>query len=458
MATHGASFLDLDRVWALKAAEDERFVAERPRSAELLARGRASMPEGVPNVWFWSNYDHSPVYVEQGKGAYFTDVDGHCYLDMMLGISCAFCGHAPEPVAEAIARQARRGSAFQLPVEDALWVAEELSRRFAPLRWQFALSASQAITDCIRLARAHTGRPKVLKFDANYHGHVDQTLVILEDGQVTHEYRGLPQESLQRTKVIQFNDAAALEAALADRDVACVIAEPAMTNIGFVLPQPGYHQALRRITRETGTLLLIDETQTVMCGHGGLTREYGLESDLFVVGKSIGGGVPFAAYGMNHAVASQIEAPRAAYNVSGAAVDEVATGGTMWANAISVAAARAVLEHLLTEPAYAHARALGSRLVHGIQDTIVEAGLPWSTFHFYTKSGFTFSPALPSNAEEARAADIPGVKDALNVYFANRGIWDGGWWAGPAVSIAHTEDHVDHYVHVFSEFLREVVT
>ena len=239
MATRGASFLDLDRVWALKAAEDERFVAERPRSAELLARGRAWMPAGVPNAWFWSNYDHPPVFVEQGQGAYFTDVDGHRYLDMMLGISCAFCGHAPGPVAEAIARQARRGSAFQLPVEDAIWVAEELSRRFAPLRWQFALSASQAITDCVRLSRAHTGRQKVLKFDANYHGHVDQTLVILEDGLVRHEYRGLPEESLQRTKVIQFNDAAALEAALGGRDVACVIAEPAMTNIGFVLPQPG---------------------------------------------------------------------------------------------------------------------------------------------------------------------------------------------------------------------------
>lgn len=178
---------------------------------------------------------------------------------------------------------------------------------------------------------------------------------------------------------------------------------------------------------------MIDETQTVMCGHGGLTGEYGLEPDLFVVGKSIGGGVPFAAYGMNQAVAAEIEAARAAYNVSGAAVDEVATGGTMWANAISVAAARAVLEHLLTEQAYARARLLGSRLAHGIRETIADLGLPWSTFYFYTKSGFTFSPALPSNAEEARAADIPGVKDAMNVYFANRGIWDGGWWAGPAV-------------------------
>jgi glutamate-1-semialdehyde 2,1-aminomutase len=456
MAPHRTAALNLDGVWALKAREDERFVAERPRSAELLERGRDSMPGGIPNSWFRLNYDHPPVYVAEGKGAYFTDVDGHRYLDMMLGISCAFCGHAPEPVAEAIARQARRGSMFQLPVEDAIWVSEELSRRFAPLRWQFALSSSQAITDCIRLSRAQTGRQKVLKFDANYHGHVDQTLVVLADGEIKHEYRGLPEESLRGVKVIQFNDVAALERALAPRDVACVIAEPAMTNIGFVLPEPGYHDALRRITQETGTLLLIDETQTVMCGHGGLTREYELEPDLFVLGKSIGGGVPFAAYGMNQEVAAQIEGEHEAFNVSGAAVDDVAIGGTMWANAISIAAARAVLEGILTEEAYAHAIVMGSRLADGIERAIAEVGLPWSTYRFYTKSGFTFSTTLPRNAEEGRAADIPGFKDAMNVYLANRGVWDGGWWAGPAVSVAHTADDVDKYVSVFREFLHEV--
>jgi glutamate-1-semialdehyde 2,1-aminomutase len=414
------------------------------------------MPDGIPNSWFRLNYDHPPVYVDEGKGAYFTDVDGYRYLDMMLGISCAFAGHAPPAVAEAIARQARRGSTFQLPVEDAIWVAEELSRRFASLRWQFALTSSQAILDCIRLSRAHTGRQKVLKFDANYHGHVDQTLVVLQDGEIRHEYRGLPEESLRGVKVIQFNDIDALEQALAPRDVACVIAEPAMTNIGFVLPEPGYHEALRKITRETGTLLLIDETQTVMCAHGGLTREFGLQPDLFVVGKSIGGGVPFAAYGMNAEVAALIEAEHEAFVVSGAVVDDVAIGGTMWANAISIAAARAVLELILTEDAYANARRLGARLADGIQRMITDAGLPWSTYRFYTKSGFTFSPTLPRNGEEARAVDIPGFKDAMNVYMANRGVWDGGWWAGPAVSVAHTADDVDRYVSVFGEFLREV--
>lgn len=457
MAPYPAAALNLDGVWALKAREDQRFVAERPRSAELLQRGRNSMPDGIPNSWFRLNYDHPPVYVAEGKGAYFTDVDGHRYVDMMLGISCAFCGHAPQPVAEAIARQAQRGSTFQLPVEDAIWVAEELLRRFAPLRWQFALSSSQAINDCIRLSRAQTGRQKVLKFDANYHGHVDQGLVVLKDGEIEHEYRGLPEESLRGVKVIQFNDVAALERALAPRDVACVIAEPAMTNIGFVLPAPGYHEALRTITRETGTLLLIDETQTLMCGYGGLTREYDLEPDLFVLGKSIGGGVPFAAYGMNQEVAAQIEAKHEPFNVSGAVVDDIAIGGTTWANAISIAAARAVLERILTEDAYAKANAMGSRLADGIERAIADLGLPWSTYRFYTKSGFTFSPTLPRNADEARAVDIPGFKDAMNVYMANRGIWDGGWWAGPAVSVAHTANDVDQYVSVFDEFLHEVV-
>jgi glutamate-1-semialdehyde aminotransferase len=230
-----------------------------------------------------------------------------------------------------------------------------------------------------------------------------------------------------------------------------------MTNIGFVLPEPGYHDALRRITRETGTLLLIDETQTLMCGRGGLTREYKLEPDLYVLGKSIGGGVPFAAYGMNAELATQIEGTHELFNVSGAVVDDVAIGGTMWANAISIAAARAVLEHILTDDAYAHVRAMGGRLADGIARTISELELPWSIYRFHTKSGFTFSPTLPRNAEEARAADIPGFKDAMNVYLANRGVWDGGWWAGPAVSVAHTADDVDQYVSVFREFLHEVV-
>lgn len=193
-----------------------------------------------------------------------------------------------------------------------------------------------------------------------------------------------------------------------------------------------------------------------MCGHGGLTREYGLEPDLFVLGKSIGGGVPFAAYGRTDEIAALIEAEHDPFVVSGAVVDDVAIGGTMWASAITVAAARAALEQILTEGAYARANELGSRLADGIERTIADAGLPWSTYRFYTKSGYTFSSTLPRDAEEARAADIPGFKDAAKVFMANRGVWDGGWWAGPAVSMAHTAEDVDRYVDVFAEFLGEI--
>jgi glutamate-1-semialdehyde 2,1-aminomutase len=449
-------WVDLERVWAVQAREDRRFAAERPRSMELLARARASMPSGIPNTWFRTNYDHPPVFVIEAKGSRFTDADDHEYVDFFIGICTAFCGHAPDAVAEAVARQARRGLNLQLPTEDAIWVAEELSRRFAPLRWQFALTASQAILDCIRLARATTGRERILKFDANYHGHLDATMLVVEGGAVAPEYQGQDLASTRSTKVIPFNDPGALEEALTQRDVAVAIAEPAMTNVGFITPEPGYHEILRRLTRETGTLLLIDETQTLLCGHGGLTREYGLDPDLFVLGKSIAGGVPFAAYGMNERLAQRVEAPHAHYEVAGEAVDEIALGGTMWANALTVAAARAALEHVLTEEAYARTVALGGRLADGLETAIDRVGLPWAVQRLYTRAAYVTSPVPPRNGAEARDADIAGFKDAQRVFMANRGIWDAGWWMGPSLCLAHTADEVDRYLEVFGEFLSAI--
>ncbi|SRR6266545_114039 len=448
---------NLDRVRALKELEDKRFIAEHQASMKLLALGRASMPDGIPNNWFRFNYNHPPVFVDQATGARFTDVDGNEYLDFFLGISGAFCGHAPEPVTEAIARRVARGIQFQLPVEDAIWVAEELSRRYAPLRWQFALTSSQSIGDCIRLARVATGREKLVKFDANYHGHLDHTMVVLDDGVVKPEYRGLSADAVRTTKVIQFNDVGALDAALEPEDVACVIAEPAMTNCGHLPPLPGYHEVLRRATRRTGTLLLIDETQTFNCGIGGLTQEFGLEPDLFVIGKAIAGGVPFSAYGMNEEVAALIEAPHQLYQAYGDVVDEIATGGTMWANALTIAACRAALEHVYTEEAFVRARESGARLADGLERAIAEAQLPSTTYRLFTRTGYTFAPSLPRNAIEARAVDLPGFKDAQRIYMANRGVWDGGWWNGPLVSPAHTSRDIDRYLDVFRSFLAEVL-
>ncbi len=451
--------IDLDRVYAIEEDEQMRFVAERPRSAALQERARGSMPGGVPTTWVGSlNFPHPPVWVTDAQGARFRDVDDHEYIDFLLGICLAFCGHAPAAVVEAVAGRAAQGSMFQQPTEDAVWVAEELSRRFLPLRWQFALSSSQSIQDCIRLARATTGRERLVKFDANYHGHLDATLVVAAGEGVAPEYHGLDPRVLATTEVIPFNDVIALERVLAPRDVALVIAEPAMTNIGIIEPVTGYHDALRALTRDTGTLLLIDETQTLMCAYGGLTNEYGLQADMFVLGKSLGGGiVPFSAYGVAEEVAARIEAPHAAFEVSGEPVDEIALGGTMWSYALGAAAARAALEHVLTEEAYERTIGLGGRLADGLERSIASVGLPWTVQRLGTRASYTTAAVVPRDAADARAADIPGFKDAQRVFMANRGIWDFGWWGGPCLSVAHTAADVEAYVDRFGEWFAMVL-
>jgi glutamate-1-semialdehyde aminotransferase len=451
--------VDLERVRHIEQEEQQRFVAERPRSAALRERARRSMPGGVPTTWVGSlNFPHPPVWVTEAHGARFRDVDDHEYIDFLLGICLAFCGHAPPAVVEAVTGRAARGSMFQQPTEDALWVAEELSRLFPRVRWQFALSSSQSIQDCIRLARATTGRERLLKFDANYHGHLDSTLVVATGQGVAPEYHGTDPRVLETTEVIPFNDVNALERALSPRDVALVIAEPAMTNIGLIEPIPGFHDALRALTRDAGTLLLIDETQTLMSAYGGLSNEYRLQPDMFVLGKSLGGGiVPFSAYGIAEEVAALIEAPHAAFEVSGEPVDEIALGGTMWSYALGAAAARAALTHVLTRKAYERTIALGERLADGLTRAIANVDLPWTVQRLGTRAAYTTAPIVPRDAAEARAADVPGFKDAQRVFMANRGIWDFGWWGGPCLSVAHTAADVDAYVDRFGQWLATVL-
>jgi len=269
-------------------------------------------------------------------------------------------------------------------------------------------------------------------------------LVVTAGDSVAPEYQGTDPSVLATTKVIPFNEVDALERVLSSRDVALVIAEPAMTNIGFIEPVAGYHEALRALTRETGTLLLIDETQTLMCAYGGLTNVYGFQADILVLGKSLGGGiVPFSAYGLADEVAAHIEAPHAAFEVSGEPVDEVALGGTMWSYAVGAAGARAALEHVLTEDAYERTVALGERLADGIERAIANVDLPWTVQRLGTRAAYTTAAVVPRDAAEAREADIPGFKDVRRVFMANRGIWDFGWWGGPCLSVAHTAADVE---------------
>jgi glutamate-1-semialdehyde 2,1-aminomutase len=391
------------------------------------------------------------VFAAEGRGARFRDVDGNVYADFNLSDSSMFCGFAPTAVVEAVARRVATGSQFLLGGEDAVGVAEELARRYPLPKWQFTVSATQANTEAIRAARTVTGRDRVLFFAGKYHGHFDEALVELSgDGRLEPEERGLPAGVSERLRVVPFNDVAALRAALEPGDVALVITEPAMTNNqGLILPEPGFHDALRAETRQSGTLLAYDETHTHVTGPGGRTRAWGLEPDLVTIGKSIAGGIPLGAWGMTEDIAAVIE-------WRDDDTPPVATGGTLFGNALSMAAARAALGEVLTEDAYAHTWALGGRLADGIQAAIDRAGLPWRAHRFGPRSGTTFAPDLPRDAAQARAVADPELTDVAWHYLANRGVWEAIEGSGPTCSVPATTEDVDRYVEAYGGLLAEL--
>jgi glutamate-1-semialdehyde 2,1-aminomutase len=446
----------VDRALVRKLLDDEedRFRAQRPRSAALLERARSSMPNGVPMAWFASAYAHPPPFVAGAEGARFTDVDGHTYADFNIADMSMFGGYGPEPVVQAVAERIGAGSQFLLPTEDAVWVAEELARRFGLPKWQFTLSASNANVEAIRVARVATGRDVVLMFDGKYHGHFDQGLVELEDGVLVPGEPGLPRRVAEDVRIVAFNDATALHRALEPRDVAVVVAEPAMTNNhGLILPESGFHDAVRKATRESGTLLCLDETHTQVCGPGGLTRVWGLEPDLITTGKSVGGGVPFGAFGMAEELASLLEIDDAS---RGTHRQPVATGGTLFANALSTAAARATLAGVLTEEAYARTARLGARLADGLEGAIGRAGLGWVVHRLFARSGVAFGPGAPRNAQQAARLEDPLLTSLCRVWLANRGVWDAIPGAGPTVAVPATDEDVDRYVDAYGDLVEEL--
>jgi glutamate-1-semialdehyde 2,1-aminomutase len=362
------------RLSELMEQELARFRDEHPRSLALTEQAKRSLLGGVPMHWMVRWAGGFPVFAADAEGARFRDVDGHDYVDFCLGDTGAMTGHSPEPAVRAVAEQARRGITLMLPSEDALWVGEELSRRFGLPFWQFALTATDANRFAIRLARAVTRRPKILVFNWCYHGTVDETFATLAHGRIQEREGnvGPPVDPAETTRVVEFNDVEALERELANGDVACVLAEPALTNVGIVLPLPDYHDALRETTRRAGALLIIDETHTICAGPGGYTREHGLEPDLLTIGKPIASGIPAAAYGLSEDVAGRVRdaIPDDEADVGG-------IGGTLAANVLSLAATRATLAEVLTEKAFEQMIALGERFETGVQRVIDEHALPW---------------------------------------------------------------------------------
>jgi glutamate-1-semialdehyde 2,1-aminomutase len=439
---------------ALLERELERFEREHPRSRELAEEAKGPLLSGVPMPWMIRWPGGFPVFAAEAHGARFTDVDGHEYVDFCLGDTAAMTGHSPEPTVRALREQAAKGITLMLPSEDALWVGRELTRRFGLARWQFALTATDANRFAIRLARELTGRPKILVFNWCYHGSVDETVATLRDGAVVARDGNVgPPVSLdETTRVVEWNDAEALERELVHGDVACVLAEPALTNIGIVLPESGYHDALRAATRETGTLLIIDETHTICAGPGGYTAAYGLEPDLLTIGKPIAGGIPAAAYGFSADVAGRLEALLPADERA----DVGGIGGTVAANVLSLAAARATLAEVLTDQAFERMIALGERFERGVADAIRRHGLPWHVTRLGCRVEYLFRPERPRTGSEAAAGGNALLDRLIHLYALNRGILLTPFHNMALMSPATTEEDVDRHTAVFNEAAGEL--
>jgi glutamate-1-semialdehyde 2,1-aminomutase len=343
-----------------------------------------------------------------------------------------------------------------LPTEDSIWVGAEMQRRFGLPYWQFCLTATDANRFAIRLARAVTGRPKILVFNYCYHGSVDETIATIEEGVsgVRPGSIGPPVDPTETTRVVEFNDVDALEEALAHDDVACVLAEPALTNIGIVLPEAGYHEALRELTRRHGTLLVIDETHCICAGPGGATRAWGLEPDFLTIGKPLASGVPAACYGMSAEVAERSQR----FMDSLPTTDVGGIGGTLSGNALSLAAMRATLERVLTDEAFERMIALGERWADGVRDAITRHGLPWEVQRLGCRAEYWFAPTPPRNGGEAAAADDHELAQFTHLYALNRGILLTPFHNMALMSPATTDDDVDAHSRVFDEMCAELIS
>jgi glutamate-1-semialdehyde 2,1-aminomutase len=448
------STIDRAALGTLMERERRRFVADHPRSFELFERARRSLLSGVPMNWMTKWAGGFPVFVASAAGARFEDVDGRSYVDLCLGDTGAMAGHAPPPAVEAIARQASAGITLMLPTEDSAWVGEELTRRFGLPFWQFALTATDANRFVIRLARALTGRPKVLVFNWCYHGTVDESFITLHhDGSVGPRAGNLgpPVDPGVTTKVVEFNDLEALERALRPGDVACVLAEPALTNIGIVLPDPGYHDALRALTRRTGTLLVIDETHTICTGPGGYTRSHGLEPDVLTVGKAIAGGVPAAVYGFTAEVAERLGPMTSEQDA-----DTGGIGGTLAGNALSMAATRATLGRVLTDDAFARMIALGERFADGVEGVIAARALPWHITRLGCRAEYLFSATRPRTGTEAATNADPALDAFMHLYALNRGVLLTPFHNMALMCPATTEADVDLHTEIYADAADEL--
>jgi glutamate-1-semialdehyde 2,1-aminomutase len=449
----------VERAREILRREQAVFDERTPRSTRWLAEAEGVMPGGVPMAWMRSLYRHVPVVAVRGSGPRFEDIDGNTYLDFNACDLAMPAGFAPEPIVRAIHDQALLGNHFLLPTTDAIEVCHLLAERFGLPQWQFTLSATGANTDAIRIARVATGRSTVLVFDGKYHGHLDQTLWSRDSrGGMDPDLTGLDPSTAQTTDVLPYNDADALRARLARGDVAAVLVESALTNCGLVLPTPEFVASLNTDVRAAGTVLVVDETHVQFAVHGGGTTAFGLQPDILTGGKGIGGGVPIGVIGMTNAIADIVSANRdhdPGLNETGDS-HGLAVGGTLYANALSLAAARAGLAEIFTAEAGRRVDTLGHRLQSGLQREIDRVGLPWTIDRLGGRIQYRLTPHAPRNGAESFASVVLPLADARKVFLLNRGVWDAIATAGPSVSYAVNAADIDTYVDAASEFLRDL--
>jgi glutamate-1-semialdehyde 2,1-aminomutase len=446
--------INREKLEKLHEREANRFVAEHARSAALYQRAEKSLLGGVPMNWMKKWAGPFPVFVTKAKGAHFTCADGKDYVDLCLGDTGAMTGHSPDIVAEAVARRAKEGITLMLPTEDAIFVGEDLKRRFGLPYWQFTLTATDANRFSIRIAREITQRSKILVYHYCYHGTVDETFATVHD-RVVGPRRGNigpPVDPVETTRMVEFNDLNALEDALKHNDVACILAEPAMTNVGIILPDADYWKNAQQLAKRYGALFIADETHSICAGPGGCTAAWKLEPDMLVFGKAIGSGIPGATYGCSEEVAQRISA-----RIHLEDCDVGGIGGTLAGNALSLAAMRATLEHILTAKNFEKMEALAVRFNDGVTSEIEKHGLPWNVQRLGCRAEYTFCQRPPRNGGESAAAADFELERFLHLYALNRGVLLTPFHNMALMCPDTTAADIDQHTRVFAEAAAELV-
>jgi len=440
---------------ALRKIEDQRFLENHKKSGELFAIAKDSMPNGVPMSWMSKWPGAYPVFVEEAKGASFVDVDGNTYIDFCLGDTGSMTGHSPDATVSAIREQVGRGLSAMLPTKDAAVVSTELAKRFGVAFWQFTVSATDANRHVIRYARLITKKSKIIVIDRCYHGSVDETFATLDTAGKTVSREGnigAPIDLDKTTRVVPFNDLDAMKKALQKNDVAAILMEPAMTNVGIVLPLDGYLKAVEKLAKEFGAKLIIDETHTISVGPGGMTAQLGLQPDFLTIGKAIGGGFPTGAFGMSAEIAQAIKS-----QVELEVIDTGGVGGTLAANALSLAAMRATITKVLTEENFEKMIKLGTRWADGVEKVIEKYKLPWSVNRLGARAEYMFSAKSPKTGREAADAGDFELEQYIHLRMLNDGFLITPFHNMALISPDTTAADVDAHTQAFDKMCGELI-